>query len=91
MLKQEFMSVTGQRDNNFMDSDGNTSEYKGDHGFEMNIQNFNMSHSDEDVAQEEEEDDLSNIDDDEFDLDNSNINVINQLNNHSEMNGLKAK
>jgi len=47
MLKQEFMSVTGQRDNNFMDSDGNTSEYKGDHGFEMNIQNFNMSHSDE--------------------------------------------
>jgi hypothetical protein len=52
-----------------------------------------MSNSDEDIAQEEEEDDLSNIDDDEFDLDNSNINVINQLNNHSEMNtnSLKAK
>ena len=83
------MSVTGQRDNNFMDSDGATSEFKGD-GFEMNIQNFNMSNSDEDVAQEEE-DDLSNIDDDEFDLDNSNINVINQLNSHSEMNSLKAK
>lgn len=34
----------------------------------MNIQNYNIS--DEDIAQEEEEDDLSNIDDDEFELDN---------------------
>jgi|TARA_B110001450_G_C17281512_1_gene343662 hypothetical protein len=51
-----------------------------------------MSDDSDDVAQEEE-DDLSNIDDDEFDLDNSNINVINQLNNHSEINShsLKAK
>jgi hypothetical protein len=47
-----------------------------------------MSNSD-DIAQEEE-DDLSNIDDDEFDLDNSSINVINQMNNHSEINGLKS-
>jgi len=43
------MSVTGEPYNNSMDSDGNTSNYKGD-GFEMNIQNFNMSNSDDDIA-----------------------------------------
>ena len=93
-MKQEFMSVTGHPDNRDLISDGNTSDYKDykGNGFEMNIQNFNMSNDSDDVAQEEE-DDLSNIDDDEFDLDNSNINVINQLNNHSEINShsLKAK
>jgi hypothetical protein len=51
-----------------LDSDGNTSDYNKVDGFEMNIQNYNIS--DEDIAQEEEEDDLSNIDDDEFELDN---------------------
>lgn len=56
----------------------------------MNIQNFDMSNSDDDIAKEED-DDLSNIDDDEFDLDNANINIINQLNNNSDINSLKAK
>ena len=35
-LHRESMSVTGQKDNNYMDSEGINSEYKSN-GFEMNI------------------------------------------------------
>ena len=82
------MSVARVKDNFNLECDAQISEFQNNLEMNINMQNFNMSNSDEDIAQEE---DFSNIDADDFDLNNSNIILMNQFQPQEDALGLTAK